>query len=143
MPSRSSPVRARDRDMETPQPLTTFRFFPRLPKEIRFMIWELSLPGPQIVHLEISRSYVRMGPWLRDWDARIGGPRPGGIKYRAEDFLYPNVPPTLGPYGEVIKTHMGSWTAMLSQRAPAMLFVSQESQHVGKKVYERVSLSSC
>ncbi|CZR58644.1 uncharacterized protein PAC_08536 [Phialocephala subalpina] len=44
-------------------PLTAFTLFPKLPVEIRLMIWKLSLPGPRIVHLKQKRLKEPAGEW--------------------------------------------------------------------------------
>lgn len=36
------------------EPLKEFKFFPKLPGEIRMIIWELSLPQPRVVEIDIS-----------------------------------------------------------------------------------------
>lgn len=41
----------------------TFPFFPNLPTEIHLMIWELTLPGPRIVHLQQRRLKTTIGEW--------------------------------------------------------------------------------
>ncbi|PMD23037.1 hypothetical protein NA56DRAFT_644614 [Hyaloscypha hepaticicola] len=41
----------------------TFPLFPKLPKEIRLMIWELTLPGPRIVHLQQRKLKTTIGEW--------------------------------------------------------------------------------
>lgn len=41
----------------------TFPLFPKLPKEIRLMIWELTLPGPRTVHLQQRKLKTTIGEW--------------------------------------------------------------------------------
>ncbi|KAE9365117.1 hypothetical protein N431DRAFT_419997 [Stipitochalara longipes BDJ] len=121
---------------EDSQPLTTFHPFIKLPKELRLMIWELIIPGPRIVNLNILRGSARMAEWLRDWDDMIGGPRPGNIKYRAEDFEFPNIPPPFNQWGSPIARWHGTWKVK-APKGPTLLFINQESRRVGMKVYDK------
>jgi hypothetical protein len=41
----------------------TFPLFPKLPKEIRLMIWKLTLPGPRTVHLQQRKLKTTIGEW--------------------------------------------------------------------------------
>ena len=78
-----------------------------------------------------------MADFLRDWDEMIGGPRPGNMKYRPEDFELPNIPPQFNQYGTLIPRSHETWKVK-AQRGPVVLFVNQESRKVGMKVYDKV-----
>lgn len=42
-----------------PKTLRRFKFFPKLPTEIRLMIWDFCLPGPRVVDVKIRRCFFR------------------------------------------------------------------------------------
>ncbi|OBT80025.1 hypothetical protein VF21_01189 [Pseudogymnoascus sp. 05NY08] len=37
-----------------------FKFFPKLPTEIRLMVWDFCLPGPRVVDVRMRRRFVRV-----------------------------------------------------------------------------------
>lgn len=41
-----------------PKTLTRFKFFTKLPTEIRYMIWNLCLPGPRVVDVRMRRKSI-------------------------------------------------------------------------------------
>jgi hypothetical protein len=81
-----------------------------------------------------------MGHFLRDWDDRVGEPRPDGIKYHASGFTASNASQTSDIYGEPIRTEKWTWKARSIQRAPAMLFTSRESRPLAMEVYAPVGV---
>ena len=101
------------------------------------MIWELLLPGPRIVDLKILQRPVRMAQWLRDWDEMIGGTRPGNIKYRPEEFEFPNIPPPFNQYGTPILKWHAAWNVK-AEKGPVVLYVNRESRQLGMKDYTKV-----
>ncbi|CZR63016.1 uncharacterized protein PAC_12913 [Phialocephala subalpina] len=47
----------------------TFTCFPKLPREIRLMIWEAALPGPRIVHIRHKSLQKTIGQWEQENNA--------------------------------------------------------------------------
>jgi hypothetical protein len=125
---------------EAPQPFTIFHSFPKLPKEIRLMIWELQLPGPRIVHLELKQFKVAKSSWLLEYEMLYGRRYySGGMEHDYKDYTWPNYPPEFGRGGKKIERWKQSCQWISSHRAPTILFVNRESHHVGKTVYTQVS----
>ena len=59
------------------EPERTFTVFPKLPQEIRLMIWEFALPGPRVVNIRQRRIKKTIGEWEsesgKQWPIPRGG----------------------------------------------------------------------
>ncbi|KAH8590176.1 hypothetical protein B0O99DRAFT_691829 [Bisporella sp. PMI_857] len=111
-----------------------FEPFTRLPHELRLIIWELALPGPRIVRLELALLAARCQAAIKqrrqDAEARL--------HYRHEDEPY-----TEEELTELVEDISGDLSEVEPLvgfrsrcRSPALLFVCRESFEVASKFYK-------
>lgn len=114
------------------KPKPGFVHFPRLPLEIRLLIWDLALPGPRIVNLHIHIT-----------DKAVKRPASHRLRCRPDPTILTSVSftHTILPSSTAIKSRRGQ---MLREhprdakvpRGPSELYTCSESREVAKRRYQ-------